>query len=78
MTGSLHVDTALALRDGLLAGVGLSTFPLFYLEDELKRGELTQVLTGWKLEESGFFALFPPRSTSRPEPEPLLMRLRAR
>ena len=59
VTGSLHVDTALALRDGLLAGAGLSAFPLFYLEDELARGTLLQVLTGWKLAESGFYILYP-------------------
>ncbi len=57
--GALHVDSALALRDGLLAGVGLSAFPLFYLDEELARGELIQLLTGWKLAESGFFILYP-------------------
>ncbi len=57
--GALYVDTAIALRDALISGVGLSAFPLFYIKEELAKGKLIRLLSRWKITESGFFILYP-------------------
>ncbi len=57
--GALYVDTAIALRDALISGVGLSAFPLFYIKEELEKGQLIRLLSRWKVTESGFFILYP-------------------
>ncbi len=45
VAGRLVVNNSLAIRDALLAGVGLSLIPSFYVDAELRAGRLRAVLT---------------------------------
>lgn len=61
MEPRLAGNSASALRELALAGLGIARQPRLDVGEELRRGELVQVLPGWSLGELGVYAVTPRR-----------------
>ncbi len=59
--GRLSINGGPAIRDALLAGLGLTLIPAFYLRDELEAGQLVPVLEEYEVQTSQLYAVFPHR-----------------
>ena len=60
VSGPLRVNSSLALRDALLAGVGVASIPRLYVEEDLAAGRIVTVLDGWAPPRLAIYALYPP------------------
>jgi DNA-binding transcriptional LysR family regulator len=61
------VNSSLAVRDALNAGLGLGRIPEFYVRNDLKKGRLVEVLPGWSIGSFDLFALYPSRRHVAPK-----------
>ncbi|HEY1150774.1 MAG TPA: substrate binding domain-containing protein, partial [Pseudoduganella sp.] len=57
--GQLQANTAIALRRAVLAGAGITAAAAFLVSEDLQRGDLVQVMPGWRLKPRELFALYP-------------------
>ncbi|MCR8724721.1 LysR family transcriptional regulator [Frigidibacter sp. ROC022] len=55
----LEVDTIVAAKSAVLAGLGVRVLPLGEIEAELASGRLVEVLPQWRLSELGIYAVWP-------------------
>lgn len=58
-TYRLEVDTVVAGKAAVLAGLGIMSLPLHEIEAELQSGALVDVLPDWQLPVLGIFAVWP-------------------
>jgi DNA-binding transcriptional LysR family regulator len=58
-TYRIEVDTIIAGKAAVLAGLGIMSLPLNEIEGELNSGALVEVLPQWKLPTLGVFAVWP-------------------
>ncbi|HUR41908.1 MAG TPA: LysR substrate-binding domain-containing protein [Verrucomicrobiae bacterium] len=65
--GSVRMNNSLALRELLLAGVGLALTPRFVVGRDLEAGRLKAVLTDYRVREPGAFAVYPQRRHLSPK-----------
>ena len=49
ITGRYQVNSSLALREGLIAGLGVTLIPTFIVGQEIRRGNLKAVLEDWSI-----------------------------
>jgi DNA-binding transcriptional LysR family regulator len=61
VSGRLRVNGGPAMRDALLAGLGLTLMPEFYVADDLRQGRLQAVLLDYEVKPSDIYAVFPHR-----------------
>lgn len=47
------------LRDAAVAGLGITGLPAFYVLDDLHHGRLVEVLTTYRLQQAGIYAMYP-------------------
>lgn len=66
------VDDVAVLRCAARAGSGCASLPLMMIHEDLKRGDLLQLLPGWKLEPGQVQAVFASRRGMRPAVRQLL------
>jgi DNA-binding transcriptional LysR family regulator len=59
VSGSLQANTGIALRTFALAGTGIATTASFIVHDELRRGELVQVLPAYTIRPRELYVLYP-------------------
>ena len=59
--GRLTVNGGPAIRDAMLAGLGLALIPSLYVSEELARGRLVEVLADYEVNPSQLYAVFPHR-----------------
>lgn len=59
--GRLTVNGGPATRDALLAGLGMTVIPAFYIAEELSSGSLVPVLEDYEVNPSHLYAVFPHR-----------------
>ncbi len=59
-------DTAIGLKNLLVAGAGLALFPAFAIRDELRAGALVRVLPKWSAREFGIYAVVPSKRHQTP------------
>ncbi|MGI9384954.1 MAG: LysR family transcriptional regulator [Methyloligellaceae bacterium] len=59
IAGRYQVNSSIALRDALMAGLGVTLIPTFIVGEELKRGTLRAVLTDWQAEPQARYAIYP-------------------
>lgn len=57
--GSLQANTGIALRTFALAGTGIATSASFIVHQDLKRGDLVQVLPDYTIRPRELYALYP-------------------
>lgn len=57
--GPLRVNSSLGLVRAAEAGTGLALVPLFTVREELHRGTLKPILSGWKTEPQALYAVYP-------------------
>jgi DNA-binding transcriptional LysR family regulator len=57
--GNLQANTGVALRTFALAGGGIATSASFIVHEDIKRGDLVQVLTDYTLRPRELYALYP-------------------
>ena len=67
VSGTYRANNSLALREALLAGLGIARIPAFVIREDLRSGRLVPVLTGWRPREQSLFCLHP--STRRLPPK---------
>jgi DNA-binding transcriptional LysR family regulator len=58
--GPLRVNNGTAMVPSLLAGVGLATYPEFYIWDHLQAGRLEELLPDWKTSPGPIYVVTPP------------------
>jgi DNA-binding transcriptional LysR family regulator len=58
ITGRYQVNSSLALKEGLMAGLGVTLIPTFIVGQEIRRGELRVVLQDWAPEPQALYAIF--------------------
>ncbi|MCF8479720.1 MAG: LysR family transcriptional regulator [Rhodospirillum sp.] len=61
------VTNSLAIRDALLAGLGLSLIPEVYVRADLEAGRLKAVLADWSMIEITVYAIYPSRRLLSPK-----------
>ncbi|MGR3512816.1 MAG: LysR family transcriptional regulator [Paracoccaceae bacterium] len=61
----VEVDSVLAAKAALLAGLGMQRLPVSEVQGELERGELVEVLPGWRPPELGVYAVWPDSGAQR-------------
>ncbi|MEK0158618.1 LysR substrate-binding domain-containing protein [Pseudoalteromonas piscicida] len=61
VSGSLRCNSGWGLLEAAKQGLGLVQLPHYYVQEALDSGELTEVLTNFRPEEEGVWALYPPR-----------------
>ncbi len=62
----LRLDSAEALRDAALAGLGIAQLPDFLIADDLAAGRLVPVLPAWQTDAVPVLALYPDRRYLEP------------
>ena len=60
LNAMLRINSARALIPSLLAGQGFATVPELYILDELRRGELVELLPEWTLADGEIYVVTPP------------------
>lgn len=58
--GPLRVNNGTAMVPSLLAGLGLATYPEFYIWDHLQAGRLIELLPDWKTAPGPVYVVTPP------------------
>ena len=68
---ALHMDTqinnSLAIREAVLAGLGIARMPTFVVGDDIKSGRLTALLTEYEILQVSIYLLFPERRHLSPK-----------
>ncbi|NAW58725.1 MULTISPECIES: LysR family transcriptional regulator [unclassified Vibrio] len=59
VTGRVKCNSGFALRDAAKRGLGLIQLPDYYIQEDLESGELIEVLTAYRDEREGIWALYP-------------------
>jgi DNA-binding transcriptional LysR family regulator len=67
VSGRLQVNNSLALREALLAGVGLARTPTFLVGEDLRAGRLTAVLEGYRSLDVSIYLVYPQRRHLSPK-----------
>lgn len=62
VSGSYQVNNSEALREAVLAGVGVARVPLFVVGEDLRRGRLTRVLPHYDMPAQYVHAVWPERA----------------
>jgi DNA-binding transcriptional LysR family regulator len=61
VVGPLRANTELALRDSVLAGLGVARLPSFLVADDLAKGRLKCLFASWTPTAEGLYACYPHR-----------------
>lgn len=61
------VSSSLAVRDALVAGMGISLIPQLYVADDLRAGRLRAVLPDWKPVSTALYVVYPCRQYLSPK-----------
>ncbi len=67
VAGRLQVNNSLALREALLAGMGIARTPTFLVGDDLRQGRLTTVLDTCRSLELSIYLVYPQRRYLSPK-----------
>ncbi|CAA0102679.1 HTH-type transcriptional regulator DmlR [BD1-7 clade bacterium] len=67
VSGSVQMNNSLAIREAVLAGVGISRMPTFAVGEDIKSGRLIQLLPKYSLLEHSIYLVFPERHHMAPK-----------
>lgn len=67
VNGSVQMNNSLAIREAVLAGVGISRMPTFAVGEDIKSGRLIQLLPKYSLLEHSIYLVFPERNHMAPK-----------
>lgn len=68
ITGPLHCNSGLVLREVALAGMGILLTPTFYVGDVIRSGRLRPILTGYtQFPKANVYAIYPERRHLSPK-----------
>lgn len=67
VAGSLEVNNALALREAVLKGLGITRTPTFVVGPDLKAQRLVPLLSDYRAPELSIYAVFPQRQYMSPK-----------
>lgn len=67
VTGRIHCNSGYALLDAAKRGLGLVQLPDHYVQDALDSGELVEVLSEYRDEREGIWALYPQNRNLSPK-----------
>lgn len=59
VNGRFHANSAMAVREMLLAGEGIGVCPMYIVEEDVRVGQLQVVLQEYEAIELGIFAVYP-------------------
>lgn len=58
ITGRYQVNSSLALKEGLVAGLGVTLIPTFIVGEDIRRGKLQVVLQDWAPEPQTLYVIY--------------------
>lgn len=61
VSGNYRVNNSAALKQALIAGVGIGRLPTFIVGDAIKRGELVALFQDYKMPSKSLYAVYPER-----------------
>ncbi|MDF2155842.1 LysR family transcriptional regulator [Vibrio sp. CAU 1672] len=67
ISGRIKCNSGFALVDAAKRGLGLVQLPDYYVQDALATGELVEVLSDYRAEREGIWALYPPNRNLSPK-----------
>jgi DNA-binding transcriptional LysR family regulator len=67
VSGNLQMNNSLALREAMLAGVGIARTPTFLVGEDIGRGRLVPILTDYEALEVSIFLVYPQRRHLSPK-----------
>lgn len=67
VSGSLQMNNSLALREAMLAGVGIARTPTFVVGEDIRSGSLVPLLPGYEALELSIFLVYPQRRHLSPK-----------
>ena len=59
VSGRLHYNSGYALTDAALKSLGIVQLPDYYVQKHLQNGSLVEVLTAYRVDDEGVWALYP-------------------
>ena len=59
VSGNLRCNSGLGLVDAALKGIGIVQLPEYYVSEDLESGELVEVLSDYRDDKEGIWALYP-------------------
>ncbi len=59
--GGISANNSLAIREILLAGMGISLVPIYLVDQDLRSGALKEVLADWKASDLALSVIYPTR-----------------
>ncbi|MFB9213814.1 LysR family transcriptional regulator [Vibrio sinaloensis] len=67
VSGRIHCNSGYALLDAAIRGLGLVQLPDYYVQPALESGELVEVLSNYRDEREGIWALYPQNRNLSPK-----------
>lgn len=67
VSGNLQMNNSLALREAMIAGVGIARTPTFLVGDDLAQGRLVPLLTNYAALEISIYLVYPQRRHMSPK-----------
>ena len=67
VTGDVQMNNSLAIREAVLAGVGITRTPTFVVGEDIKAGRLVTLLPQYELLEVSIYVMFPQRQYLAPK-----------
>ena len=61
VNGNYRVNNSAALKQALIAGIGIGRLPTFIVGDAIKRGELVALFQDYKMPSKSLYAVYPER-----------------
>ncbi|WP_417762508.1 LysR substrate-binding domain-containing protein [Shewanella sp.] len=75
VTGNYQCNSGIGLLDGARKGLGLIQLPDYYVQQDLQRGRLVEVLTSYRCQPEGVWGLYPQNRHLSPKVSALLTHL---
>lgn len=67
VSGNLQMNNSLALREAMLAGIGIARTPTFLVGEDVARGSLVPILTDYQALEVSVYLVYPERRHLSPK-----------
>ncbi len=67
VTGDVQMNNSLAIREAVLAGMGVTRTPTFVVGEDIQAGRLVALLPQYELLEVSIYVMFPQRQYLAPK-----------
>lgn len=67
VSGNITIDDSLTVKNMVIQGAGITSLPSFTIREEIKNGDLIQLLPDYEVGRSSFYAVFPEKKYMPPK-----------